>query len=118
MRRAPVESFAFPALFAGSHDNNKGVHLIYLGIFLVVAVCGISGLWWSQRQQRMHLRTVGDFRTSLERISSHNVVVPRGPRERVEAPRKPRGKRRPEPLDPATREAAKRRLARRRAARV
>jgi hypothetical protein len=92
--------------------------VIYLGIFLVIAVCGISGLWWSQRQQRMHLRTVGDFRSSLERMSTHTVAIPRGPRERIEAPAQPRGRRRPEPMDPATREAAKRRIARRRAARA
>lgn len=92
--------------------------MIYLGIFLVIAVCGISGLWWSQRQQRMHLRTVGDFRSSMERISTYKVAIPKGPRERIEAPAQSRGRRRPEPLDPAIREAAKRRLARRRAARA
>lgn len=92
--------------------------MIYLGIFLVIAICGIAGLWWSQRQQRMHLRTVGAFRSSLERISMRDVAIPRGPRERAETPIKPRGRGRPEPLDPATREAAKRRLALRRAARV
>ena len=92
--------------------------MIYLGIFVLVAVCGIAGLWWSQRRQRMHLRTVGSFRSSLERMSTHDVAIPRGPRERAETLDKPHGRRRPEPLDPATREAAKRRLASRRAARV
>ena len=91
--------------------------MIYLGIFLLAAAGGIMALWWSQRRQRMHLQSVDGFRTSLERISTHHVAIPTALRERRTAPR-PGGRRRPEPLDPARREAAKRRLAHRRAARV
>jgi hypothetical protein len=91
--------------------------LVYLGIFLLVAAGGIVGLWWSQRRQRMHLRSVHGFRSSLERISTRAVVIPGASREQKE-PTSSDGSRRPEPLDPARREAAKRRLAHRRAARV
>ena len=91
--------------------------MVYLGIFLLVAVAGIVALWWSQRRQRMHLQSVNGFRTSLERISSHHVVIPTGPSAlRIEPATRPRDGRRREPLDPERREAAKRRLARRRAA--
>ena len=112
---APVESSAFPGPFAGSYDKKKGVEVIYLGIFLIAAAAGILVLWWSQHRQRKHLQSVDGFRTSLERISAHHVAIPDAARERRTAPR-PGGRRRPEPLDPARREAAKRRLAHRRAA--
>lgn len=92
--------------------------MVYLGIFLLAAAGGIMALWWSQRRQRMHLQSVHGFRTSLERISTHHVAIPNGTRAQTQAAPRPGGRRRPEPLDPARREAAKRRLAHRRAARV
>lgn len=93
--------------------------MVYLGIFLLVAVAGIIALWWSQRRQRMHLRSVDGFRSSLERISTHHVAIPTASsNHRTEVVTRPRDTRRPEPLDPARREAAKRRLARRRAASI
>ena len=93
--------------------------MIYLAIFLVVAVTGIAALWLHQRHQRMHLRSVHGFRSSLERISMQQVAVAIPRVERKSAvPSTPRGRRRPEPLDPARRAAAKRSLERRRAARA
>ena len=92
--------------------------MIYLAIFLVVAVTGIAALWLYQRHQRMHLRSVHGFRSSLERISMHQVAIAIPRAERKAVPSTPRGRRRPEPLDPARRAAATRSLARRRAARA
>jgi hypothetical protein len=93
--------------------------VIYLAIFAVVAAFGIGALWIHQKRQRRHLHSVHGFRTSLERISTHDVAVPRSRPERTgwTSPR-PSGRRRPEPLDPARREAARMRLERRRAARA
>jgi hypothetical protein len=70
-----------------------------------------------QRRQRMHLRSVDGFRTSLERISTSHIEVPQARSER-KASSAPNGSRRPEPLDPARRAVAKRNLERRRAARA
>lgn len=93
--------------------------MVYLGIFLLVAVAGIIALWWSQRRQRMHLQSVHGFRSSLERISTHHVAIPTDASDRraevVTQIRQGGGR---EPLDPERREAAKRRLASRRAASV
>ena len=90
--------------------------MIYLGIFVAVALLGIGGLWVSQKRQFRKTNSVDGFRSSLERISAgHSVTNMRpGPR----APSSHTGSsRRPAPLDPARREAAKRRLEQRRAAR-
>jgi len=92
--------------------------LTYLIIFLVAAGGGIGALWLYQRRQRMLLTKVGGFRSSLERISGHNIAIPDKRVERRAVAVGPGGPRRPEPLDPARREAARRRLERRRAARA
>ncbi|MEA2452840.1 MAG: hypothetical protein QOG04_1550 [Actinomycetota bacterium] len=91
--------------------------MIYLTIFLAVAGAGIGILWLHQRRQRSHLHSVNGFRSDLERITAHQIVLPdaRPTRQRA-VPSKPGGKLRPEPLDPERREAARRRLERRRAA--
>lgn len=91
--------------------------MIYLVIFVVVAAGGIGSLWFYQRRERKQLNSVDSFCASLERISTQQLVSPAhiesGPSQV-----RPGGSRRPEPLDPARREAARRRLERRRAARV
>lgn len=92
--------------------------MIYLAIFLVIAGAGIASLWLYQRRQRMHLRSVDGFRSSFERISTHQVAIPGPLTERKVVASRPRGPRRPEPLDPARRATAKRNLERRRAARA
>lgn len=91
---------------------------MYLVIFLIAACAGIGSLWLYQRHQRKLLDSVGDFRTSLERISTHGATIPHKNIERRPVKVGPGGPRRPEPLDPARREAARRRLERRRAARA
>jgi hypothetical protein len=91
--------------------------VVYLAIFLAAACTGIAALWLHQRRQRMHLRSVDGFRSSLERISTHEIanVGLRTVRKTVSSPG---ATRRPEPLDPARRAAAKRSIERRRAARA
>ena len=91
---------------------------MYLVIFLVAAGLGIGALWLYQRRQQKLLNTVGGFRSSLEKISTHQINIPGKPIERRATHMRPGGSRRPEPLDPARREAARRRLERRRAARA
>lgn len=90
---------------------------MYLVIFFIAASAGIGALWLYQRRQSRQV-SVGDFRTSLERVSTHSVTIPRKHTEHRTDPARPAGRRRPEPLDPARREAARRRLERRRAARA
>ena len=92
--------------------------MIYLAIFVIVAMAGICALWINQNRQRRHLHSVDGFRSSLERVSSHDIEIPRPRPERRDVARAVRVRQRPEPLDPARREAARRRLERRRAARV
>jgi hypothetical protein len=87
----------------------------YLVIFFVVASAGIAAIWFRQRRELRHLNTVDGFRSSLEKISTHQVRAP-GPRMRLPDAAPRARSRRPEPLDPARREAARRRLERRRAA--
>lgn len=96
---------------------------MYLVIFLGAAIAGIGSLWLYQRRQRKVLNSVDGFRTSLQRISTHQIAIPNGRAERSRAEHRsvstaPGGSRRPEPLDPARREAAMRRVERRRAARA
>ena len=94
--------------------------MTYLVIMVVVAAAGIATLWVQQHRQRAHLTSVDDFRSSLERISAQTDPRVRG--ERVRGPRSRPSTRpvpgRVTPLDPARREAAKRRLDARRAARA
>jgi hypothetical protein len=92
--------------------------VIYLAIFAIIAMAGITALWVNQSRQRRHLESVDGFRSSLEKVSSHDIDVPAPREERTDVARAVRIRRRPEPLDPDRREAAKRRLERRRAARV
>lgn len=88
--------------------------MAYLVIMFFVAAVGLGILWFTQVRQRAHLDTVNGFKDSLERLSSGS----QGPSNRsAEASRPSRSRHAPAPLDPARREAAKRRLeARRRAA--
>lgn len=76
---------------------------MYLVIFFIAAGAGIGALWLYQHHQRKQL-SVSDFRTSLERISTHSVSIPRKHIERRTDLARPAGRRRPEPLDPARRE--------------
>lgn len=90
--------------------------MIYLGIFVAVALVGIGAIWWSQQRHLSKSNSPEGFRSSLERISKGPVIT--APRPGSGAPRSHAGSgRRPAPLDPARREAAKRRIERRRAAR-
>lgn len=89
--------------------------MMYLAIFVAVSLVGIGSIWWTQRRQIRKVNSVEGFRTSLERISTGSIVSTKT--SPSVAPRSPSGARRPTPLDPARREAAKRRLERRRAAR-
>ena len=99
-------------------SSSEGAVVIYLAIFVIVAMSGITALWINQSRSRRHLDSVDGFRSSLERVSTHDIAVPESPREGKDVARAVRIRRRPEPLDPARREAARRRLERRRAARV
>ena len=90
--------------------------MTYLVIFVFVAVAGIGALWIYQRRQRSHLGSVDGFRESLKKISARDIVVPDTDEDRPTYVR-PNG-RRLEPLDPARREAARRRLEARRAIRA
>lgn len=85
----------------------------YLIIFLLVAGGGIALLWAHQRRQRTRLDSVDGFRESLLRISSHTLPTDSTP-ERETPPRPAGAPRRLAPLDPARREAARRRLEARR----
>lgn len=90
--------------------------MTYLVIFMIVAGAGIAGLWIHQRRQRSHLGSVNGFRESLERITARDIVIPE---EHADHPTTPRGAgHHLEPLDPARREAARRRLEARRAIRA
>ncbi|MDQ3940982.1 MAG: hypothetical protein M3238_06515 [Actinomycetota bacterium] len=91
--------------------------MIYLGIMLLVALVGIGSLYVQQRRQRAHLETVEGFRASLEKISPHAMPGPF--RRAAAAGRRPTSKRAPGravPMDPARREAARRRVEERRRA--
>lgn len=87
----------------------------YLVIMIVVAAAGITRLWLQQRRESAHLNSVDGFRESLEKISdSYPSVVQQTPRTR-RTPTVSTG--RHQPMDPARREAAKRRIEARRRAR-
>lgn len=90
--------------------------MTYLVIFMLVAGVGILSLWIHQRRQRSHLGSVDGFRKSLEKISARDIVISDEPNAHpVGAPKRTS---RLEPLDPARREAARRRLEARRAIRA
>ena len=92
--------------------------MIYLAMFLAIALAGIGALWVYQRRARAHLSSVDGFRSSLERVSRGPTPLARVSGAMPETRREGRGPARLEPLDPARREAARRRLEQRRAARA
>jgi hypothetical protein len=91
--------------------------LIYLVIMVVVAAVGIGRLWLQQRRQQARLFSVAEFRNGLDKIAAPSAAQPAVADRRPPSPR-----RRPthpaQPMDPARRAAAKRRLEERRAGRV
>jgi hypothetical protein len=95
--------------------------VLYLAILVLLAAGGIFKLWRFQRRAA-RLDSVDEFWSGLERISAQprpqpREKVERDPAVRAVAPR--RSGRRPDPLDPDRRAAAKRRIeARRRAMRI
>ena len=93
--------------------------MTYLVIMVVVAAAGILRLWVQQRRQRTRLNSVAQFRTGLDKISGPSPIG-RAPADR--RPGTPGGRTRldarPQQLDPIRREAAKKRLEARRAART
>ena len=102
--------------------------MTYLAIMFLLAGAGILRLWIMQRRERSHIDSVDGFKAGLEAISapaSQMVSRPAStPRQHSERPaqisRPSRSKASPSTLelDPARREAAKRRLeARRRSVR-
>jgi cell division protein FtsN len=91
--------------------------VVYLLIMLAVAVVGIGSLLFQQRRQRAHLETVEGFQESLKAISPDAAPGPfRAARVSRRPARRDKVPGRPVTLDPARRDAARRRLeARRRA---
>jgi hypothetical protein len=96
--------------------------VVYLVIIVLIAGAGIGRLWRIQRRHATSLQTVDGFRSSLERLSAQQGFSPDGPASSASVrSTAPRGEAVAdpylEPLDPARRAAAKRRLeARRRGA--
>lgn len=96
--------------------------MVYLIVLALVASVAIGRLWLLQHRQRAHIQTVDGFRASLARLSDagrpgfghHEPSPKRRPATRVRTS----GPARPAPLDPTRREAAKRRIAARRASRA
>lgn len=86
--------------------------MVYLAVMFVVAAVGMSVLWVQQRRERSHLETVERFQSSMAKISPEAAPRPVKIRKTVRAESTGKGH-----LDPARREAARRRVeARRRAA--
>jgi hypothetical protein len=99
--------------------------LPYLGIMLAVAALGLLRLWLLQRKERRaDWRDIDNVRASLERLASQpasvNTRPGRSERTRSDLTKRlsHRNGQRLTPLDPARREAAKRRIEARRAARA
>ena len=96
--------------------------MTYLAIMFLLAGAGILRLWIAQRRERSHIDTVDGFKAGLEAISaptSHVVQRPANTPRRSERPmpvNRPTRTASPSTLtlDPARREAAKRRLEARR----
>ena len=97
--------------------------MTYLAIMFLLAGAGIFRLWLMQRRERSHVDSVDGFRAGLQAISApapHVVTRPASAsRQRSERPAQAsRPSRSSSPatltLDPARREAAKRRLEARR----
>ena len=95
--------------------------MAYLLIIVVVATVGILRLWLQQRRLvKAEWRSVNGYRTTLERVSAHPAPRLSGAEQRTAIRRNmapatgspgPRGV---TPMDPARREAAKRRIEARR----
>ncbi|MGH2819602.1 MAG: hypothetical protein ACRDJ5_02995 [Actinomycetota bacterium] len=99
--------------------------MLYLGIMLGVAALGLFRLWLIQRKERRaDWRDIDNLRASLERLSAqptHTARPTRSERGRsgdLVKRMSHAGEARLSPLDPARREAAKRRIEARRAARA
>ena len=90
--------------------------MFYVVLLVVLATAGIVRLWLQQRKERSHLQTVNGFRSSLQVIAAGPSVRPAARDNRpVSRPvATPRTGKRPQPMDPARRDAAKRRLEARR----
>jgi hypothetical protein len=86
--------------------------VIYLAIMFVVAAVGMTVLWVQQRRERSHLETVERFQSSMAKISPE--AGPRPVRTRKAVRRESPGE--ANWLDPARREAARRRVETRRRA--
>ena len=104
-------------------DFFEELRMTYLAIMFLLAGAGILRLWLQQRRERSHIDTVDGFKAGLEAISaptSHVVTRPAStPRHRSERPVQVGRPVRAAgsstlTLDPARREAAKRRLEARR----
>lgn len=93
--------------------------MLYLVIMVAVAVAGITRLWLQQRRDSARLNSVDGFREGLEALSTQRPAGPvaRPTRSAAVRPRPARSARGPQPMDPARREAAKRRIEARRRAR-
>jgi predicted pyridoxine 5'-phosphate oxidase superfamily flavin-nucleotide-binding protein len=89
--------------------------LIYLLVMVALAAAGIARLWLQQRRQRARTFTVTEFRSGLEKMSESEFV---GKPAVTRAPAARRTVGPTQPLDPARRAAAKRRLEERRQERV
>ncbi|MFN2526263.1 MAG: hypothetical protein ABR505_08365 [Actinomycetota bacterium] len=91
--------------------------MAYLVIIFLAAVAGIAVLWSQQRRDRAHLETVDGFKSSLELLSIQTNVQPERTRGVAARRISTAPGRRPPPLDPERRAAAKRRLEARRRSR-
>ncbi|MFP5297931.1 MAG: hypothetical protein ACLGHL_02960 [Actinomycetota bacterium] len=93
--------------------------MLYLAIMVFVAVVGITRLWLQQRREGARMNSVDGFREGLQALSTPSDVQParRPVRSSPARPTAARTARGPQPLDPARREAAKRRIEARRRAR-
>ncbi len=91
--------------------------MIYLVIMVAVAAAGITRLWLQQRRESARMNTVDGFRESLERISSQQGHRTERVVNRSSTRPGMRTTGRPQPMDPARRAAAKRRIEARRRAR-
>jgi hypothetical protein len=92
--------------------------LIYLIIIVALAAAGIARLWLLQRRQQSKIFSVAEFREGLDKIAAPTKPSTPVEERRPVAVARPRAARPTQPLDPARREAAKRRLEERRARRV
>jgi hypothetical protein len=102
--------------------------VIYLGILVAVAVVGLLLLWRQQRKARRNVADMGSMKETLERVSLRAPVTsepsshPVGHSSPLPPGLTPKGtgaarERRLPPLDRARRDAARRRIEARRAAR-